>query len=117
MSDVAHEIKRAFAKEALEAKLTATHRARHQQEDGQHAAKAHHAVVFSASVGKVNATTKMLESKDIPRLVWTGETAARNESPGHNGRHVQYSTSSPLWTSPVNNTCQPNSLSLLARMQ
>jgi ATP-dependent RNA helicase MRH4 len=93
MSDIAHEIKRVFADEAMEAKLTTPAMEPKESKESKESALTpapkkktrSMAVVFCTSVGKVNATTRLLESKDIPCLEWTGETAARNERPGHNG--------------------------------
>jgi ATP-dependent RNA helicase MRH4 len=94
-ADVAHEIKRVFADEARETKLAdeaKDSRDAQEAEAGQEQAQSDAprrprtmAVVFCGSVGQVKSVTAMLESKDIPALAWTGETAARNERPGHNG--------------------------------
>ncbi|BEJ17892.1 hypothetical protein CspHIS471_0701600 [Cutaneotrichosporon sp. HIS471] len=64
LSDIVHEVKRGFAEDALEAKLSSN--------EGKP-----RAVVFCSSVGQVKAITTALEEKDVAALAWTGDSPER----------------------------------------
>lgn len=83
-SDIAHEVRRVFAEEALDAKLAA------QEEEqkrnlpaGSVKPQRSMAVVFCSSLGKVASVSKALEERDIKCLAWTGDSADRKV--GRNG--------------------------------
>lgn len=83
-SDIAHEVRRVFAEEALDAKNAAQEEeAKRGLKPGSVKPQRNMAVVFCSSLGKVAAVSKALEERDIKCLPWTGDSADRKV--GRNG--------------------------------
>ncbi|EKC97444.1 RNA helicase [Trichosporon asahii var. asahii CBS 8904] len=83
-SDIAHEVRRVFAEEALDAKNAAhDEEAQRGLKPGSVKPQRNMAVVFCSSLGKVAAVSKALEERDIKCLPWTGDSADRKV--GRNG--------------------------------
>lgn len=88
-SDIAHEVRRVFAEEALDAKLAAQdEEAQRSLPAGSVRPKRSMAVVFCSSAGKVAMVAKALEERDIKCLPWTGDSAERKV--GRNGPLDQF---------------------------
>lgn len=93
LADVAHEIRRVFADEALQAKLEFEKAKGIAARDAEHGApvadvskKAKtQGVVFCDTVGKVERLRQILEARNISCLAWTGESKERLEQKGRNG--------------------------------